>query len=94
MSLQEFWEDNPQNFFIYEDTYLETTKNQDHFNWLQGKYNLLAFEQVMNNAFSKTSKQIYPNEAFFVSEENNNLSLKDKMLKMISRVSAKFDKGE
>lgn len=93
MTYEDFWDNNPQNYFIYLDNYQDKIKQQDFLCWLQGSYNMKAFEQVMHNAFSKTTKNIYPQESIMIAEEKNNCSLKDKMLKMIARVNAKFEKG-
>lgn len=74
MTSQEFWFGNPQDYFVYQDAFVAKQKLEhdevDIVAWMYGKYNLLAFSQVYNNAFSKNSKEIYPKEPMSITSKN------------------------
>ena len=47
MSYEQFWEDDPQLYWLYETAYNYKKeiefKEKNYLSWLQGQYNLMAF---------------------------------------------------
>lgn len=85
MTYEQFWEDDPQLYWLYENAYNYKKevefKEKNYLAWLQGQYNLMAFTQVMSDAFSKTSKHIYPKVPFGEKEQQKELTSKQKLEK-------------
>lgn len=76
MSSQEFWFGNPQDYFVYQDAFAEKMKQKhdeyDVVAWLNGRYNLEAFAQVMSDAFKKkgsSHKKIFPEQPYSVKDK-------------------------
>ena len=77
MTSQEFWFGNPQDYFVYQDAFAE--KKQQYYNendvnaWMNAKYNLYAFAQVMSDSFGKkgSHKEIFPKEPFSMKDKKN-----------------------
>lgn len=60
MTRKEFWEEIKwQDYFIYEDAYLERLHEETH---LQGYYNYIAFSTIYSNMFNKdkSKSESYP----------------------------------
>ena len=95
MSLDEFWNGHPQNYFIYLDVYVEKIKEQqkydDYVYWLSGRYTLDAFSQTMHNAFSKSSKNIFPKKPYL---EEDKKTVKQQAIEWLNQVKKSFRKGE
>lgn len=91
MTYEQFWNDDPQLFWIYSDAYNKKKeiefKEKNYMMWLNGQYTLLAMAQVMANAFSKNKKSVYPKEPF--GEEKKQLSPKQKF----EIIAAQFNSG-
>lgn len=91
MSLNDFWEGNPQEFFIYKDVYEEAIKEKeeekDYYCWLQGFYFVSSLAQVLQ---FKNPRHIYPKEPYLQQEKKKNMSLKEKALAWINKVNNKF----
>lgn len=50
MTKEEFWKDNIQDYFVYEEAYVERVHEQTH---IQGLYNYIAIETICANLFKK-----------------------------------------
>lgn len=87
----EFWNSNPQLFFIYLDNYNERLKSEhkerDYYCWLQGRY----FLDATNQSLQTKRTQIYPKKPYSQLEEDKNKSLKEKAIEFIRRVNSKFN---
>ena len=76
MTSQEFWFGNPQDYFVYQDAFAEKIKQKhdeyDIVAWLNGRYNLEAFSQVMSDSFKKkgaSRKKIFPEQPYSVKDK-------------------------
>lgn len=77
MSVQEFWEDDPDLFWAYRFSYVEKIKSkQELFNsnaWLQGAYFYEAISVALCNAFTK-SKVNYSQYPYGMEKEYEKLN--------------------
>ena len=94
MSYEQFWEDDPQLYWLYETAYnykkeMEFKEN-NYLAWLQGQYNLMAFRQVMSDSFSKNNRNIYPKVPFGEKEREEELTSKQKLEKF-KQIAARFN---
>ena len=91
MTLEDFWQGHPQDFFVYQDLYIENQKRkqeeEDYKCWLQGFYFISSLAQVLQ---FKNPKKIYPKEPYLESEKKKNMSLNEKALAWVNRVNSKF----
>lgn len=66
LTLEQFWEDDPELFFVYLEAYNENKKQeleeQNLMAYIQGQYFCLAVAQ--NLQMSKSPKRIYPDKPF------------------------------
>lgn len=96
MSYEQFWNDDPQIFWIYSNAYNKNKeiefKEKNYYSWLNGQYTLLAMSQVMSNAFSKSKHNIYPKQPF--GEEKKELTPRQKFEIIAAQINKKFDKKE
>lgn len=71
MSLEAFWLNNPQEYYLYTDEYIfrekQRTKESDTMLWRNNMYNVLAVKQ----ALSKGSSGVFPKAPFGIDEEEN-----------------------
>lgn len=90
MSSEDFWNSNPQLFFMYLDLYEENIKErreeQDYLCWLQGRYMVDAINQCLQTKHSI----IYPKKPYSTLQEYKNKSLKEKALNWIRQVNSKI----
>lgn len=67
MSVKEFWEDDPELFWAYRFSYIQSIKQKQEIAntnmWLQGAYIYEAVSVALSNAFSKT-KSTYSKEPY------------------------------
>lgn len=87
---KEFWEELEwQDYFIYEEAYLEKLHEQTH---LQGYYNYLAFSTIYANMFNKDKSKIesYPTSNLYLQFKDN----KDKNNEIKSNVKITKDNLE
>lgn len=81
MSYELFWYGVPQDYFTYMRAYQLKQEVKDADSYRDGLYTLAALNQALHGAFSKNSKQIYPNKPFSSSnQEKSNISLQDKIM--------------
>ena len=94
MTYEQFWNDDPQLFWIYENAYNKRKeiefKENNYMMWLNGQYTLSALAQVMANAFSKSKKNVYPKQPF--GEEKKELTPKQKFEIIAAQVNSNFKK--
>lgn len=94
MTLEEFWNGHPQDFFVYKDIFEEKQKEEqiekDYYCWLQGLYFVSSLAQVLQ---FKNPKKIYPKDPYSIAEQKKNMSIIDKAMAWIDRVNKKIDKG-
>lgn len=71
MTPQQFWEDDPQDFWAYLDAYEQKIKDDINFAnksaYNQGCYFLLALRDCLQ--FTKNPKPIYPKKPFSFEEK-------------------------
>lgn len=106
MTSQEFWFGNPQDYFVYQDAFADKKKEQhneyDIRAWSIGRYNLLAFSQVMSDNFGKkgSRKRIFPERPYTVNEiksspkkgKEDGKSLAIRILAMAKRLGGTVEK--
>ena len=92
MTYEQFWNDDPQIFWMYADAYNKKReiefKEKNYMMWLNGQYTLMAMAQVMANAFSKSKKDVYPKVPF--GEEKKE---KGNMRKRFEVIASKVNQG-
>ena len=71
MTRNDFWNNDIQEYFAYEEAYVEKAHEQSH---IQGLYNYIALETVCANLFKKKGEKTsnYPGENLL--EKNRNVS--------------------
>lgn len=94
MTIKEFWEEDPNLFWIYRYSYLEKIdleqKIYNHNAWLQGAYFYEAVSVALCNAFSK-SKAKYPKEPYYYETSELTEEEKQKQIKMqVEEVKARI----
>lgn len=96
MTYEQFWNDDPQIFWVYANAYNKIKeiefKEKNYMMWLNGQYTLLAMAQVMTNAFSKSKKNVYPKQPF--GEEKKTLSPKQKFEIIAAQFNSSFKKKQ
>lgn len=94
MTLNDFWNGHPQDFFVYKDFYEEKIRQQqeekDYYSWLQGLYFVSSIAQCLQ---FKNPKKIYPKEPYSILEKKKNMNIAQKAMAWIDRVNRKIDKG-
>lgn len=74
MSIEEFWEKDPELFWAYRFSYINKIKRQEELNnynaWLQGLYNYEGVSIALANSFGK-SKLKYPTQPYGLEEKEN-----------------------
>lgn len=64
MTPKDFWQGNPQDFFVYANVYIKTEqrKAQEQLTlaWTNGQYTLLAVSQALSDALSSKKQKIFP----------------------------------
>ena len=87
MSMEEFWYDNPQNFYLRGDVYKrkqeEKVEVYDYIAWRIGMYTMLGTQQTLSTKHTK----IFPEEPFVLKEREK----KEKQLKAISNLPVKVE---
>lgn len=72
----QFWEDDPDDLWVYWDAYQEKLKEQARIdninNFNLGQYIMLAVAQCLQ--FNKHPKQIFPKKPFELSSEKRKLT--------------------
>lgn len=68
MKKEEFWKDNIQDYFVYEEAYVEKIHEQSH---IQGLYNYIAIETICANLFKKKGEKTseYPKESLLLKND-------------------------
>lgn len=93
MSVKQFWEDNPDLFWIYRFSYFEQLKsNQEIFNynaWLQGAYIHEAVSVALNNGFSK-QKVEYSKQPYGVKEQSIEIDNKKQIEMQVIDIKARI----
>lgn len=94
MSVQDFWEGDPDLFWAYRFAYFERLKQeQEIFNnnaWLQGAYFCEAVSVALNNAFSET-KIDYSKKPYEITKEENIEDVKERQLEMqVAEIKARI----
>ena len=83
MSVREFWEDNPDLFWIYRFSYVNKLKQKHEYDnvnaWLQGAYFYEAVSAALSNAFSKKTIQ-YRDRPFELESSSTNKETKQNTL--------------
>jgi hypothetical protein len=73
MTLDEFWDGNPQYFWVYGRDYAkkEKKKAQENLNfaWQIGMYNMLGVSQAISGITSKTKVEIFPKKPYNLYEK-------------------------
>lgn len=95
MSVKEFWEDDPDLFWVYRFSYYTKQKEeQEKFNsnaWLQGAYFYEALSVALCNAFSKSkveySKQPYGFERAEMTEEKKKKQIEMNVADIKARIA-------
>lgn len=89
MTYKQFWFDDPQLYYIYEESYLDGLKEKDALNWQLGQYIQLA----IGSCLAKECK--YPNEPMFYAHEEKKpqsvFDMRDKFLSMVQQVNKRFE---
>lgn len=82
MSVNEFWEDNPDYFWAYRFSYYNNLKAEEHrmnFQlWLQGAYFHEAVAVALANSFGKGKKVSYAEKPYNLSKEDEEAEYKKK----------------
>lgn len=91
MSYNQFWFDDPQLYYIYQDSYEQRLKDQlkldDIRNWQLGQYILCAIATCLDTK----SRNKYPREPiFFAKAEQKKMNLKDKFLAIVEQINKNF----
>lgn len=79
MSSTEFWFGDPQDYFVYQDAFVDKVKiqhdNDDVKAWMFGQYNLWAYRQVMSEVWGKKgqSKKIFPDKPNSLTKQQENI---------------------
>lgn len=85
--MEEFWYDNPQNFYLRGDVYKrkqeEKVEVYDYIAWRIGMYTMLGTQQTLSTKHTK----IFPEEPFVLKEREK----KEKQLKAISNLPIKVE---
>jgi hypothetical protein len=92
MTYNQFWFDDPQLYYIYEESYREQLedrlKEKDIFNWQLGQYIQLA----IGSCLDKNIK--YPNSPIFNKEQatkpKTTLDMLEKFKTMVDQVNKNF----
>lgn len=79
ISLSEFWDMTLKEFNALFKGYKLEMKRKDEEAWMQGYYNMLAFNTVLSKAFDKNSKAEYPAQSLMALNENKKLSPKEQV---------------
>lgn len=104
MSSAEFWFGDPQDYFVYQDAFVDKIKVQhdddDIKAWMFGQYNLLAYRQVMSEVWGKkgSSKKIFPDKPNVLTKQQETAKteidsphpLMGKFMRMARAVNNKF----
>ena len=104
MSSTEFWFGDPQDFFVYQDAFVDKTKAQhddiDISAWIYGKYGLLALRQALSESLGskRSSKNFYPDEPSVLTKQKESIKknidgghpLISKLMRMAGAVNNKF----
>lgn len=104
MSSTEFWFGDPQDYFVYQDAFVDKVKKKheedDIRAWLFGSYNVLAYRQVMSEVWGKKgqSKKIFPDKPNSLTEQQQAIKteiesphpLLGKFMRMARAVNNKF----
>ena len=73
MSVNEFWEENPDLFWAYRFSYYERKRNEEQETnfklWLQGAYFFDAITTALANSFGKGKKHNYVEKPYCLSKE-------------------------
>ena len=84
MSVQEFWEENPDLFWAYRFSYFEKLKLNQEINnynsWLQGAYICESVQVAINNCFNKQKIEYSKKPYGLTEEENENINQKEQNL--------------
>lgn len=76
MTIERFWDGDPDDFWVYWDAYEMTQKENARLDNIrafnQGQYFLLALGQVLQ--FSKNPKSIYPKHPIGISENKSQMT--------------------
>lgn len=92
MSINEFWEGDPDLFWAYRFSYFEKMKNdQKAFNfqaWLQGLYFHEAVSVALNNAFTKNKRQKlkYSSKPYVLTKEDEEEEIQEKRQKLEAQI--------
>lgn len=95
MSVKEFWEDDPDLFWMYRFSYYERLKTQQEiFNsnaWLQGAYMHEAVTVALCNAFSKSKVEYSKHPYGFNENKATTEEQKQKAIQMnVSDIKARI----
>lgn len=104
MSSTEFWFGDPQDFFVYQDAFVDKTKAQhddiDISAWIYGKYGLLALRQALSESLGskRSNKNFYPDEPSGLTKQKESIKknidgghpLIGKFMRMAGAVNNKF----
>lgn len=92
MTAEQFWYENPQDFFAYAEAHKQKLIEQDRMNHILGQYVLMAVAQVANNAIGKNKNQnIYPKTPLLSPEDGYNKSAGGDIKERFSAFAEKFN---
>lgn len=86
MSMEEFWYDNPQNFYLRGEVYKkrqeEKAEAYDYIAWRIGLYTMLGTQQTLTTRQTR----IFPREPFSAEQvRTKGLSLREKIMAGVKR---------
>lgn len=97
MTYEQFWEDNPQLFWVYGRTYQMKKeieyKENDINAWNIGQYVLIALTQNSSNMFSKQKKDIYPKQPNTIKNDMQSNNSNNKIREKFERFAISFNKN-
>lgn len=91
MSWEQFWDDDPDIFWVYLEAYEQGQKEQFEYDnnvaFLQGQYFLLAIAQCLQ--FSKSPRKIYPKKPFKLNKDETPNYIKQKQFAEMRKAEMK-----
>lgn len=97
MGYEDFWFGNPQHYFVYQNAYYDKKKLEydeaDIIAWNGGRYNLLAFQQVYSDCWSKSHSKIFPEKPYGITnakeKEKEKINPRDRFIEIMSSFNSR-----
>ena len=92
MTPTQFWDENPQDFFVYGDAYYEKQLEIDFHNHTLGRYFMDALEQVANQICGRDkNKIIYPKRPYMedARKKAEPQDMEEQFIEMLNEMKAR-----